>query len=49
MLELKAMIAHLLYHFEMEAIDLAHKVVILQDLVITPANPVRVSFTALKK
>lgn len=48
MLELKTMIAYLLYHFDMEAIDLAHEVVLLQDLVITPAQPMRVKFTPRK-
>ncbi|XP_051172445.1 uncharacterized protein LOC127288825 [Leptopilina boulardi] len=49
MLELKTCLAHLLYNFELEAIDYAHEVVIMQDLVLRPKNPVRVKFTSFNK
>ncbi|XP_033217450.1 cytochrome P450 4C1-like isoform X2 [Belonocnema kinseyi] len=49
MLELKTLIAHLLYHFNLEAIDRAHEVVIIQDLVLRPKHPVRVKFKSIPR
>ena len=47
MLEIKALVAHLLYHFDMEAIDESKDVILLQDLTMRPGQPVRVEFRAL--
>ncbi|XP_051172502.1 cytochrome P450 4C1-like [Leptopilina boulardi] len=47
-LELKVLIAHLLYNFKLSTTDFAHKVTLLQDLVITPNQSMRVKFTAIK-
>ncbi|XP_033216696.1 cytochrome P450 4C1-like [Belonocnema kinseyi] len=44
MLEIKALMAHLVYHFDMEAIDESQNVILLQDLTMRPGQPVRVKF-----
>lgn len=44
MLEIKALMAHLLYHFDMEAINKSQNVILLQDLTMRPGQPVRVKF-----
>ena len=45
MMELKALIAHILHNFELKAIDKANEITILTDVVIRPGQPVRVKFT----
>ena len=49
MLELKALIGHLLYNFYLEPIEIAQEVRLLPDLVLRPAHPVRVKFTPINK
>ncbi|XP_033230131.1 cytochrome P450 4C1-like [Belonocnema kinseyi] len=44
LMELKALIAHILHNFELEAIDLANEINLLTDVVIRPGQPVRVKF-----
>lgn len=49
MMELKAFMAHLIYHFHLEPIDMAKDVPLLADIVIRPARPVRVKLVPIKK
>ena len=44
MLELKTLVAQLLYHFYLEPIDLAQEVTLIQDLVLRPMQPIQVKF-----
>ncbi|XP_014206462.1 cytochrome P450 4C1-like [Copidosoma floridanum] len=48
MMELKSLISHLLYHFYLEPIDLAHEVPITPDLVLRPARPIHVKFVPIR-
>lgn len=49
MLELKSMIAHLLYNFNLEPFDLAHEVPIVCDMVLRPARPIYVKIIPIRK
>ncbi|XP_043273337.1 uncharacterized protein [Venturia canescens] len=49
MLELKALVGHLLYNFYLEPIEIAADVRLLPDLVLRPAHPVRVKFIPIEK
>lgn len=49
MMELKAVIAHLLQNFYLEPIDLAHEIPIVADLVIRPARPIHMKFIPIPK
>ena len=44
LLELKVLVAQILYNFNLEPIDLAQEIVVIQDLVIRPMQEVRVKF-----
>lgn len=48
MLELKVLIAYLLYNFEMKALESIKNVKLLQDMVITPMGPIKVKFIPKK-
>ena len=48
MLEIKALVAHLLYHFDMEAIEQTDKVILLQDITMRPGQSLFVKFNARK-
>ncbi|KAK0073592.1 hypothetical protein PV326_013263, partial [Microctonus aethiopoides] len=44
MMELKAMVGHLIHNFYLEPVDLAKDICILSDLVLRPKNGARVTF-----
>lgn len=44
LLELKVLVAQVLYNFNLEPIDLAHEIIVMQDLVIRPMQEVRIKF-----
>ncbi|XP_033211382.1 cytochrome P450 4C1-like isoform X2 [Belonocnema kinseyi] len=46
LLELKVLVAQVLYNFNLEPIDLAHDIIVMQDLVIRPMQAVRVKFVS---
>ncbi|XP_058800775.1 cytochrome P450 4C1-like [Phymastichus coffea] len=49
MMELKAVIAHLLHNFYLEPVDLAHEIPIITDLVIRPSRPIYMKFVSIQK
>ncbi|XP_058796636.1 cytochrome P450 4C1-like [Phymastichus coffea] len=49
MMELKAFLAHLIYHFYLEPVDRVKDVPILADIVIRPARSIRVKLVPIEK
>ncbi|XP_043470023.1 uncharacterized protein LOC122503517 [Leptopilina heterotoma] len=47
-LELKVLISHLLENFKMSTNAITNEIKLIQDLVITPAEPIRVKFTSIR-
>lgn len=47
MLEMKVFTAQLIYNFKLEPIDFAHEIVLCQDMVLRPMQPVRVKLVPL--
>ncbi|KAG7206576.1 hypothetical protein KM043_000260 [Ampulex compressa] len=48
MMELKAMVGHLLHHFILEPVDYLKDLRIIADLVIRPAHPIRIKFVPVE-
>lgn len=49
MMELKSLIAHVLYNFHLEPIDYTRDVKLMQDVVIRPAHPIHTKFIRLDR
>ena len=49
LMEMKVLIAHILHNFDLEAINLAHEINLLTDVVIRPGEPIRVKFIPREK